>query len=136
MTPETINLVVTGLLSGGLFAALATVLTSRSTARRTNVEADGIKEKAPAERDNIVVTGAQAAVLTMQAALESAQTRIAHLEKDRESDRQRIEELEARLEGMQGRLEKAEADLGEARRIGHELRSELRDLRTSRQHRP
>lgn len=125
-------LIVTGLLSGSLFAALATLVTSRTTARKTDAERVALVERAPAERDNIIVTGAEAAVLTMKAALDSAQGRIAELERDRESDRRRMADLETRHAAIAAALDVAEAALAEARLIGDELARQLRDLRAER----
>lgn len=126
------DVIVTGLLSGGFVGAVATLVTSRSVARKTNAEEHALRSRAPAERDNIIVTGAEAAVLTMKAALESAQTRIGELERDRESDRRRIVELEQRIDSLRSRVDVAETALGEARALGDELAVELASLRQPR----
>lgn len=126
------EVLVTTLLSGGFVGALATLVTSRTVARKTNAEAVVISSRAPAERDNIIVDGATAAVLTMQRALESAQSRIVELERNREQDQARIAELEARHETMQERVALAEHALGEARLVGQELSAQLRELRRDR----
>lgn len=132
MSVDVAQVAVTALLSGGGAAALATLMTSRSLSRKTDAEAHGIASKAPAERDNVIVKGAEAAVLTMQAALVSAQSRIGELEADRDSDRARIAELEQRLEVVQSRVQVAEDALGDARRVGEQLRLELVSLREAR----
>lgn len=119
------ELIVTGLLSGSIFAAVATLIASKATARKTNAEAKGLAAKLPAEVDSVVVQGAESAVLTMKAALESATERIAQLEHERESDRKRIAELEGKVNELRRKVERAEDALGDARKAGADLRAEL-----------
>lgn len=117
------------ILGGGFLGAVATLVTSRAVAGKTRAEAAGVAAKTPAEVDSIVVQGAEAAVLTMRAALESATARIAELEADRARDRQRIADLESRLDELRAKVERAERALGEARDAGLMLREELASLR-------
>lgn len=124
-----LNALVPLLLGGGLLGALATLLTSRAVAGKTRAEAAGVAAKTPAEVDSIVVQGAEAAVLTMRSALESATARIAELEADRARDRQRIADLESRLDELRAKVDRAERALGEARDAGISLRDELASLR-------
>lgn len=119
------TLIVTALLSGGLFAAIAALITGRATARKTHTEGKAIEAKLPAEVDSVVVQGAEAAVLTMQAALNSATGRIAQLEADRASDRKVIAELERKVEQYRRKVEAAERALAQAREAGAALRTEL-----------
>lgn len=125
MSSTVLVALVTGILSGGLIGAIASLIVGRATARKTNAEAKALDRKLPAEVDSVVVQGAEAAVLTMERALASAQGRIAQLEREREADRQRITELEAKVTRLQGKVESAERHLSDARREGAELRHEL-----------
>lgn len=128
MSNSTVELVVTGLLSGGVFAAVGALITSKATARKTSAEAESLAAKLPAEVDSVVVQGAEQAVLTMKAALESATSRIAQLEEEREGDRKRIAELEAKVKRLEGKVTAAERALGDARSEGAALRVELEDF--------
>lgn len=125
MSSTVLVALVTGILSGGLIGAIASLIVGRATARKTNAEAKALDRKLPAEVDSVVVQGAEAAVLTMERALTSAQNRIGQLEREREADRKRIAELEGKVSRLQGKVESAERSLGEARREGAELRHEL-----------
>lgn len=125
MSERMVELLVTALLSGGLATALATLITSRALAGKTAAEAKGLEARLPAEVDSVVVQGAEAAVLAMRSALESASGRIADLERDRAADRQRIEDLERKVDELRAKVEKAERALGDARQAGAELRAEL-----------
>lgn len=136
MNPETVRIVVTVLLSGGIFGAVATLLTSRANARKTNVETDKAKATLPAEVDSVVVQGAEAAVLTMKQALDSAQDRITQLEKERENDRHRIGALERKVDELRKKVERAEDALGVARRASDDLRRELEAFLTESNGRP
>lgn len=122
---DLVALIVTGLLSGSLFAALGALVTGRAMARKTHSEGRAIDAKLPAEVDSVVVQGAEAAVLTMQAALNSATGRITQLEAERASDRQVIADLEKRLEQYRRKVEAAERALVSAREAGAALRVEL-----------
>lgn len=128
MSDELLKLIVTGLLSGGAFAAVAAIITSRSAAKKGAAEVGAINAKLPAEVDSVVVQGAESAVLVMQAALDSATKRIAQLERERESDRERIRELEAKVTQLEAKVQRAERALGDAREAGAALRQELEDF--------
>lgn len=125
ITGDLVTTVVTGLLAGGLGTGLGALITGRALARKTHSEARAVDAKLPAEVDSVVVQGAEAAVLTMKAALDSATSRIATLEKERDSDRRRILELESKVEALRSMVETAEKALGEARAAGAALRAEL-----------
>jgi hypothetical protein len=124
-TTQLIYGIVTVILSGGLGAGLASLITSRAMARKTKSETNAIDAKLPAEVDSVVVQGAEQAVLTMDAALKSAQARISQLEAERAGDRARITELEAKVDRLQGKVEQAERAVRAARTEGVELRAEL-----------
>jgi Na+/phosphate symporter len=128
-------LAITGLCGGGLVNAIASLINGRSTARKTNTEASSLAAKLPAEVDSVVVQGAEAAVLTMRSALESATRRISELEADRESDRRRIKDLEAKVDQLREKVDKAERALGDARQAGADLRAELEQFARSRDNR-
>lgn len=124
-TTQLIYGIVTVVLSGGLGAGAASLITSRAMARKTKSETNAIDAKLPAEVDSVVVQGAEQAVLTMDAALKSAQARISQLEQERAGDRARITELEAKVDRLQGKVEEAERAVRAARTEGAELRAEL-----------
>ena len=124
-TTQLIYGIVTVVLSGGLGAGAASLITSRAMARKTKSETNAIDAKLPAEVDSVVVQGAEQAVLTMDAALKSAQARISQLEQERAGDRARITELEAKVDRLQGKVEQAERAVRAARTEGAELRAEL-----------
>lgn len=124
-TTQLIYGIVTVVLSGGLGAGAASLITSRAMARKTKSETNAIDAKLPAEVDSVVVQGAEQAVLTMDAALKSAQARISQLEQERAGDRARITELEAKVDRLQGKVEQAERAVRAARTEGVELRAEL-----------
>lgn len=126
MSTDVITVVVTG---------IGALIVGRATARKTTSEARQLDAKLPAEVDSVVVQGAEAAVLTMRSALESATARIRELEEDREADRRRIGELEAKVEELRAKVEVAEAALGDARKAGTELRAELEQFVRDRSHR-
>lgn len=120
-----LQLIITGILSGSVVGAAATLITSRAVARKTGVEARALDAKLPAEVDSVVVQGAEAAVLTMKAALDSASTRLAQVERERDEDRKRIAELEAKVRKLEAKVNAAERALGDARQAGAALREEL-----------
>lgn len=125
---QLVTIAVTSLMSGSVFAAAATWITSRATARKTMTETRVLETKLPPEAGNIVVEGATAAVLTMQRALESADGRIKQLEKERESDRERMAELEAKVRRLEAKVSTAEKAASEARQDGAVLRKEIEQL--------
>lgn len=124
------------LLGGGLLGAIATLITSRALAGKTRAEAAGVAAKTPAEVDSIVVQGAEAAVLTMRAALDSAVARITQLEAERTADRARMAGLESRLADAEAKVDAAEAALEVARQASAMLREELAAIRRESEARP
>lgn len=132
---DLVAVIVTGLLTGGIGTGVGALIVGRANARKTVTEARALDAKLPAEVDSIAVQGAEAAVLTMQSALESAAARIKQLEEERESDRKRIADLEQRVTDLRAKVEAADAALGEARRAGIELRRELEQFVAEQQRR-
>lgn len=135
MTRSVLELVITALLSGSIFAAIATLVVSRSTARKNDADAKAVDAKLPAEVDSVVVQGAELAVLTMKTALDSATNRIAQLETERDEDRRRIAELEAKVRRLEAKVTTAERALMDARTAGAALREELADFMREQQRR-
>lgn len=132
MTGSLATVAVSSLLSGGLFAAVASFVTGRSLARKTAAETKGINARLPAEVDSVVVAGAETAVLTMQRALESAVGRIADLELERDHDRELIEKQRGDIERLRGEVRElrtkaahAERAAAAARKAGEELGARL-----------
>lgn len=132
---DLLPVVVTGILSGGIGAGIATLIKARSEARNLDASARAVEAKLPAEVDSVVVQGAEAAVLTMRSALESATARIAELEEDRAEDRARIAELEQKVRELEAKVRRAEEALTEARDAGASLRRELAEFARDRDHR-
>lgn len=105
---DLVTILITIFSAGGMAAALATVLTSRSTAGKLKAEASKIGATTSVEIESV-------SVATMRSALESAQTHIISLEQARKADRayyeQRIGELEHRLETLRDEVHEAERKL-------------------------
>lgn len=123
-------------LISAIVAGGAAFITGRATARRTGAETRGLEAKLPAEVDSVVVQGAEAAVLTMNKALESANRRIDQLEAEREADRKRIEALESQVGQFRQQLQTAEEHLGAARKTGEDLTAQLTKLMRDQGKRP
>lgn len=130
------DVVISGILSGGIVAAIATLWTARTNAHRSNADVDALLAKLPVEVDSISVQGAEAAVLTMKAALDSARAHIMQLEKDREADRQRIAQLEQRVDELQERVKAASRALRIAHTDSESIRGELAALKADQASRP
>lgn len=114
--------VVTALLSGSLWGAVASLRSSKALARRADAEgtkaeaeAEHIEHESPVKIGAISVQGADAAVLTMERALAATERRAEQAEAGKRRAEERVEELE---------LERAED-----RRIIESLREELAELR-------
>jgi chromosome segregation ATPase len=80
---------ITGVLGGGMFGGIASLISSRATAKNFTAQQKAIDVKLPAEVDSVVVSGAEQAVLSMGRALDAAERRIAELER-REIEAERI----------------------------------------------
>lgn len=101
---EIATLIITGILSGGFIGALVSVYTA--------------KKKVPAERDSLIVTGAETAVSTLEKTL-AAETRRANRAEEANGELhaalarrdERIERLETRLDDMQRALDDARDEL-------------------------
>lgn len=132
---ELLPIAVTAILGGGLGAGVATLIKARSESRNTDATTKALEQKLPAEVDSVVVQGAEAAVLTMRSALESATQRINELEQDRAADRKRIGELEQKVRDLETKVHRAEQALTEARDAGASLRLELAEFARDRDHR-
>ena len=107
--------VVTGVISlvvGGTGAtAITTFVKGKSEARKTDAETRTLNARTPIELDSLAVQGADAAVLTMQRSLTSANETIARLERERDHAAGRIEQLEARIASLQETLTEAQTAL-------------------------
>lgn len=133
---ELLQVAFLGILSGGLFGALASVVRERATAKKSHAETDAIESKLPAEVESISVQGAQTAVLAMREALTAAGVRIAELERscaedrarfkrEREEDRERIRELEMRVAIADRKARDAQRAANDAQQETSSLRAEL-----------
>lgn len=101
---ELLTLIISGILSGGIIGAGVSVYTAR--------------RKVPAERDSLIVTGAETAVSTLERTLaaetrraERAEKRVGELEEALTRKDARIEALEARLDDLQQALNEAREEL-------------------------
>lgn len=128
MDANLIGTAVTGISAVAVGLAGGSWITGRATARKTTSEARGIDAKLPAEIDSVVVAGAEAAVLTMDKALQSANKRIDQLEAEREADRKRIAALEQQVAQFRGELRTAEEHLTAARKTGELLTNQINTL--------
>jgi Na+/phosphate symporter len=129
-------------LVGAVAGALTTAMTGRSTARKSDVESEGIAAKLPAEVDSVVVQGAEQAVITMAKALEAANQQNAQLLEENErqrvgriEDRQRIEALEAKVRELLSQVDRAESALHQAREATGLVSRELEQLKASQDQR-
>ncbi|MFC0622806.1 hypothetical protein [Kribbella deserti] len=96
--PQTLVYTAVTAFAGGSFLAGA-------------VAAYSAKKKAPAERDSIIVTGAQTAVVALEAVLEAETARANRAEADLERERERRLALEIKLDVIQAALDEARNEL-------------------------
>lgn len=128
MSDNLLASIVVGILSGGLVAGAGTFLTGRALMRKAVSESSAIDAKTPLEVDNIVVAGAEQAVLLMDRALQSAKTRIDQLEQRETVYLERIVALEAQVGRLEEKANTAERIAGEARQQAAELRGQLQAM--------
>lgn len=100
--------IVTGVLSGGLFTAAAALYRARQTV--------------PAERDNLVVSGAETAVLSLERSLAAETRRAERAEASLVMRDEVIAAKERRIEALELQLEKAQLLLDQVREELHEIR--------------
>lgn len=93
--------------AGGLAAAVATTITSKSTANKLRAEASKIGATTGVEIESV-------SVATMRSALESAQAHIASLEKARKDDRAYYE---SRIDELQGEIAALRSEVREVKRL-------------------
>lgn len=112
MTSPILIGVLTTLLGGGFITALVALYTA--------------KRKVPIERDNLIVSGAETAVLSLERTLaaetrraDRAEAKVASLEDALARKDARIEALEARLDEFQSHLDLARAELHAIRTATH-----------------
>lgn len=101
---DLLALIIPGILSGGAVGAAVSVYTA--------------KKKVPAERDSLIVTGAETAVTTLERTLaaetrraDRAEAKVASLEEVLARKDARIEALERRLDALQNALDEARDEL-------------------------
>lgn len=107
MSPDILAAVVTAVLSGGIFAGVASLYNAR--------------KKAPAERDSVIVRGAEKAVLTLQATLAAETKRADRAEAALVAEQVRITEKDARIAALETKLDALQAALDAARDELHEI---------------
>lgn len=89
--------VVTGLLGGGLITAFTGIYTAR--------------KKAPVERDSIIVTGAETAVLALEKTLAAETRRADRAEGEAARYRDQVRAMEDKLNALQDALDATRAEL-------------------------
>lgn len=95
--PTVVATLLTVLLGGGFVGSVVTLWTAR--------------KKVPAERDSIIVSGAETAVLALERALGAALKAAEHAEALNLDKDQRIAHLEKRLDDVQELLDIARTEL-------------------------
>jgi len=111
LTERAVTGVISLIVGGTGGTAIATFVKGKSEARKTDAETRTLNARTPIELDSLAVQGADAAVLTMQRSLQSAEATIIRLERERDHDRGRIEQLEARIVSLQETLTEAQTAL-------------------------
>lgn len=128
---EWLPALVSALLSGAIGTGIGAIITARSTAREKQALANSVDARTPVEVES-------AAVATMTAALESAQSRIDALVKERADDRAyyegRITDLESQLEQVRAKLREVELQLIEALRVADSAASGIAALKRRNDH--
>lgn len=126
---DSLPTLITGGLGGGVLTAIGSLIKSRASGRVDNATATAAVAKLPGEVVNVNLAGAEAAVLTMRSALESAHLRIQQLAAEQGADRVRIAELEEQLRVYREKAEAAEQMFREAQAVGAELATQLERFR-------
>lgn len=104
MSPTTTSIliaIVTGVMGGGLITAGVSLYRAKKTAT--------------AERDNIIVTGAETAVLALQKTLTAETARADRAEKKNEELREEMRQKEQRIAQLENKLDTIQSALDEAR---------------------
>lgn len=126
---ETIGSFVSGGVITGVLTAVGSLVKARTSGRVDTAAATATVAKLPGEVVNVNLAGAEAAVLTMRSALESAHMRIQQLDATAAADRVRIAELEEQLRIYRQKAEAAEQMFREAQAVGAELATQLEQFR-------
>jgi len=108
MSTVVLTAIITGILSGGLFTAAATLYKARKTV--------------PAERDNLVVTGAETAVLSLERSLAAETRRAERAEAAVVMRDEVIAEKERRIAALERRIDEVQAKLDSVRAELHQIR--------------
>lgn len=118
---ELVAWLVSILLGGGLIGSGAT--------------AYNVKKKAPVERDSIIVSGAETAVVTMDKALTRAtadhERDVARLDACLADERAENERLRQEITRKDNRIESLERRVDDLQRVLDAVREELHDLRST-----
>lgn len=126
MVNDALSLLMAAIGGGGVAAAAATIVTARSTAKKTRAEAAKLNATTDAEVDAL-------AMATMRSALESANERIVAMSEEREADRKyyqdRIVELEGRVETLRAEVRAAEERLAAVLASTEATAEEIRHLK-------
>lgn len=112
--------------AGGLAAAVATTITSKSTANKLRAEASKIGATTGVEIESV-------SVATMRAALESAQAHIASLEQARRADRtyyeERIDELQVQIATLRTEVRDAESKMTRVVKATEQTAAQIKQLK-------
>lgn len=128
---QLLTFLVSAVLSVGFGAAITTAITSRSAAKKIQVEAKALEQKTPGEIDSIAVQGAERAVLMLQATNQTLVSENERLFRENTRLHAVIAELEVKVETYRQSMEAAENALATARREYEVLHAAFDELRTS-----
>lgn len=106
--------VVTAALGGGTLTGLAALIQARAAARKLRSEQEVLGTKVPVEVDNVIVSGAERAVLTMERALEAAERRIGELERRERDAEETIDALRRELRELRTEVDECHRALRRA----------------------
>lgn len=107
MPSDWVALAVTGLLSGGLASAVASIITARASTRKIKLE----EQANPAHIQSIMVGGAEKAVASLVVVVEWQEREIKELREESAAKDARIADLEANLTRLQSQLRSLQAQV-------------------------
>ncbi|WP_405057042.1 hypothetical protein OG474_30440 [Kribbella sp. NBC_01505] len=97
LNPELLAAIGSGVVGGGVITGLVNAWVAR--------------KRVPAETDSIIVTGAEKAVVALQAVLQAETARADRAEAEADRERQRRVALEDKLDLIQAALDEARSEL-------------------------
>lgn len=123
---DLITLLIAVFSAGGIAAAVAATITSKSTAAKLRAEAGKIGATTEVEIESV-------SVATMRSALESAQQHIASLEQARARDRvyyeERIDELQTQVSTLRSDVREAESKMARVVQATEQTAAQIKQLK-------